>query len=106
MVSSASSRGVKEARRVWFERRLMQYSQSSIQELEKRTLRREIHLPSAEKRWQIPQAAEFPRPPRCPARSIPLEVHAASYFAASVRISSFSSAVIIIALSESNVCFN
>ncbi len=53
-------------------------------------LSREIHLPSAEKLWQIPERSQFPMPVPSPFLAVPLEVQATSYFAASVRIFSFS----------------
>ena len=53
------------------------------------TFKREIHRPSAEKEWQHPARVVLPMVPGRPARSRPLEVHAASYLAASARISSF-----------------
>ena len=49
-----------------------------------------MHLPSAAKLWQIPQADALPVVPRFPLLSTPLDVQATSYFAASAKISSFS----------------
>ena len=61
-----------------------------------------MQRPSAAKLWQMPQAVEFPMPPGEGERSTPLEVQAASYFAASERIVSFSIKSIWIA-SYSNI---
>ena len=52
-----------------------------------------MQRPSPEKAWQIPLALVEPMPP-APVRATPLDVHAASYFAPSVKIFSFSSTVI------------
>ena len=49
-----------------------------------------MHLPSAEKLWQIPAIFVFPIPFPLPLLSTPLLVQATSYFAASVKIRSFS----------------
>ena len=48
-----------------------------------------MHRPSAEKLWQMPAATVVPSAPGFAPRSEPLDVHATSYFALSVRISSF-----------------
>ena len=58
MVSSASSRGVKAARRVSLLRRLTQYLQSYTQQLVMSTFSREMQRPSAEKLWQQPATEE------------------------------------------------
>ena len=57
------------------------------------TFSSEIHRPSAEKLWQQPAMEEevFPIFPGLDSRRTPLEVQAASYLAASVRIASLSS---------------
>jgi hypothetical protein len=68
--------------------------------LVRRTFNRVMHRPSAEKEWQQPPAMVFPSCP--PRRSPPLEVQATSYFAASVRIWSFSSMVTDITSLKSN----
>jgi len=60
-----------------------------MQELLRSTLSKDIHLPSAEKLWQIPNERALPIEPGAPARSTPLEVHATSYLAASDKIVSF-----------------
>ena len=49
-----------------------------------------MHLPSAAKLWHIPQEAAFPMPSILPPLSTPLDVQAASYFALSPSILSFS----------------
>ena len=49
-----------------------------------------MHLPSAEKVWQMPGARALPMPLRAPLRVTPLEVQATSYLAASERIVSLS----------------
>ena len=49
-----------------------------------------MQRPSAEKLWQQPAAMVLPSLPFCAERSMPDEVHATSYFAASARISSLS----------------
>ena len=54
------------------------------------TFKREMHRPSLAKLWQMPHAAAEPSCPFTPARFTPLEVHAASYFAASDKMRSFS----------------
>ena len=86
MVSSHSSSGVKAARGRSLERRLTQYWQSYTQTLVISTFSREMHRPSAEKEWQQPGAVVLPMVPGRPGRSMPLEVQAASYLAASDRI--------------------
>ena len=93
MVSSASSRGVKAARRVSLLRRLTQYLQSNTQLLVINTFSRVMHRPSAEKLWQQPAIEEVVLPiiPGRALRLTPLEVQAASYLAASVRMASLSS---------------
>ena len=48
-----------------------------------------MHLPSEEKLWQIPAFTAFPIPVPSPLLWLPLLVQATSYFAASVKISSF-----------------
>ena len=92
MVNSASSLGVNIARRVSLLLRLTQYLQSKTQRLVKRTFSRVTQRPSAEKEWQQPTMEEDVQPilPFWNPRFAPLEVHAASYFAASDRIVSFS----------------
>ena len=52
--------------------------------------KREMHLPSLLKLWQMPDFAQFPIPVPFPFLSTPLEVQATSNFAAMVSISSFS----------------
>jgi hypothetical protein len=54
------------------------------------TLSSEMHRPSAEKLWHMPQDAALPRPLGPDFLLTPLEVHDTSYFAASVSIRSFS----------------
>ena|SRR5699024_5393489 len=66
--------------------------------LVKRIFNSEIHLPSAEKLWHIPDLLQFPIPVPSPRRSTPLEVHATSYLAASVRILSLSYNVISVCI--------
>ena len=92
MVSSASSRGVNAARRVSLLRRLIQYLQSKAQTLVISTFSSVMQRPSAEKLWQHPAMEEVVLPimPALAPRCTPLEVQAASYLAASVRIVSFS----------------
>lgn len=53
-----------------------------------------MHLPSAEKLWQIPAFTQFPMPVPSFLLSVPLEVQATSYFAASDKISNFSAILI------------
>lgn len=69
---------------------------------------REIHLPSAEKLWQIPALIQFPIPVPSFCLSLPLDVHATSYLAASDKILNFSAivifSVILITFLLSNVC--
>ena len=48
-----------------------------------------MQRPSDEKLWQIPASFVLPIPVPSPPRSMPLDVQATSYFAASVSISSF-----------------
>lgn len=60
------------------------------QALLNRTLSNETQRPSAEKLWQMPGAEQEPSDPFAPARSLPLEVQATSYLAASARIVSLS----------------
>ena len=92
MAKSASSRGWKVARGTSLLLRLTQYLQSYTQLFVISTFNREMHRPSAEKLWQIPQAIALPIPPFSEApRSTPLEVQATSYFAESDSIFSFSS---------------
>ena len=55
-----------------------------------RTFSSEIQRPSAAKLWQSPAVTQLPIPPRGAARDTPDDVQAASYLAASDRISSFS----------------
>ena len=55
-----------------------------------RTFSSEIQRPSAAKLWQSPAVTQLPIPPRGAARETPDDVQAASYLAASDRISSFS----------------
>ena len=95
MVISQISSGVNMALGTLLLRRLIQYLQSKIQQLVRRILSREIHLPSAEKEWQMPFTAALPKPFLF-FLVLPLEEHDASYFALSARIFSFSSRVIII----------
>ena len=49
-----------------------------------------MHLPSAAKLWQTPGRHVLPIAPLTPERLEPLEVHATSYFAESVRMLSLS----------------
>lgn len=49
-----------------------------------------MHLPSAEKLWQIPASEVFPMLPAFPFLLTPLDVQATSYLAASVSIFNFS----------------
>ncbi len=58
------------------------------------TFRRLIHRPSLLKEWQMPPNAPFPIPPLCAGLSEPYEEQEESYFAASDKISSFSSKII------------
>ena len=53
---------------------------------------------AAEKLWHIPDLLQFPIPVPSPRRSTPLEVHATSYLAASVRILSLSYNVISVCI--------
>ena len=53
-----------------------------------------MHRPSAEKEWQQPHWVVLPMVPGRPERLRPLEVQAASYLAASAKISSFCSSSI------------
>lgn len=66
------------------------------------TFKRETQRPSAEKVWQQPVMEVLPMVPERPARSSPLEVQAASYFAASARIFSLSSSSMVFA-SNTNI---
>ena len=97
IVRSASSSGVNAVLRVSLLRRLTQYLQSYMQQFVISTFSREIQRPSAEKEWQHPATEEdvLPMYPCLDVRFPPLEVQAASYFAASVRIDSFSSTSIM-----------
>ena len=52
---------------------------------------REIQRPSEAKLWQMPSTRLFPRKPSFPFLPTPLDVQAASYFAASDKILNFSS---------------
>jgi hypothetical protein len=54
------------------------------------TFIREIHRPSSEKLWHIPQAEVLPMLPGLFERCVPLEAHDTSYFADSASILSFS----------------
>ena len=74
-------------------RRLTQYLQSNTQLLVINTFSRVMHRPSAEKLWQQPAIEEVVLPiiPGRALRLTPLEVQAASYLAASVRMASLSS---------------
>ena len=76
------------ARRVSLLRRLTQYLQSNTQLLVINTFSRVMHRPSAEKLWQQPAIEEVVLPiiPGRALRLTPLEVQAASYLAASVRM--------------------
>ena len=90
MVSSATSSGVKLVRTTSLEERFTQYLQSKIHSLVYKIFNKEIHLPSAEKQWQIPLETVLPIPSAFPFRFTPLDVHATSYLAASERISNLS----------------
>ena len=90
IVSVQTSSGVKEVLTTSLLLLFTQYLQSKMHSFVNRIFKSEIHLPSAEKLWQIPQAFELPRDPFIPFLSTPLDVHATSYFAASARIRSFS----------------
>ena len=92
MVRSASSSGVNMARFASLLRRLTQYLQSYTHRLVISTFKRVTHRPSAEKEWQHPAIEEVVLPiyPALALRFPPLEVQAASYLAASVRMVSFS----------------
>ena len=92
MVRSASSSGVKDARFVSLLRRFTQYLQSYAQQFVIRTFNNVTHRPSAEKEWQHPATEDevLPMYPFLLERFPPLDVQAASYFAASVRMVSFS----------------
>ena len=74
---------------------LIQYLQSNIQQLVKRIFKREIHLPSLAKEWQIPEKAALPIPPSF-FLELPLEEQEASYLAPSAKIFNFYSKVICI----------
>ena len=80
------------ARFVSLLRRLTQYLQSYTHRLVSSTFKSVTHRPSAEKEWQQPAMEEvvLPMYPALAFRSPPLEVQAASYLAASVRMVSFS----------------
>ena len=79
MVSSASSRGVKAARRVSLLRRLTQYLQSNTQLLVINTFSRVMHRPSAEKLWQQPAIEEVVLPiPISPGMSSCVPLHRAA----------------------------
>ena len=69
---------------------MTQYRQSNTHSLVNRIFSRLIQRPSAEKLWQIPAAILFPTPRPPFFLSVPLEVHATSYFAASDKIFNFS----------------
>ena len=62
-----------------------------MQQLENRTFSKEMQRPSVEKLWQMPAIVVLPRLPAV--RCDPLDVQAASYFAASVSTASFSISV-------------
>ncbi len=113
MVSVQTSSGVNEALTISLEARLRQYLQSKMHSLVSNIFNREIHLPSAEKVWHIPQATELPRLPLTPFLSTPLEVQATSYLAASESISNFFCMVIcsctitpIISSLFANICLS
>ena len=72
---------------------LMQYLQSKIQQLVRRILSNEIHLPSLAKEWHIPEYAALPMPALF-VHLLPLDEHDASYLALSAKILNFSSNVI------------
>jgi len=63
-----------------------------MQELLISTFKSEMQRPSDENEWQIPGATALPMPlpPTGPLRLTPLDVQAASYFALSARMFSFS----------------
>ena len=84
--------------RVSLLRRFTQYLQSYTQQFVIRTFKRVTQRPSAEKEWQHPATEEdvLPMYPFFDVRSPPLEVQAASYLAASVKIVSFSRTSMII----------
>lgn len=69
---------------------LIQYLQSNIHLFVSRIFNKDMHLPSAEKLWQIPHDTALPSPDPLLDLSDPLEVHATSYLAAAARIFSFS----------------
>lgn len=57
-----------------------------MQELVSIILSREMHRPSSEKLWQMPQPAALPIIPFLPEREVPLDAHETSYFADSANI--------------------
>ena len=59
------------------------------------TLSKVMQRPSAEKLWQMPAARVLPILPFCASRSMPEDVQATSYFAASASISSLSATSIV-----------
>ena len=69
---------------------VLNWEQLKMHSFVNKILRREMHLPSAEKEWQMPAAIEFPIPFLLPLRFTPEEVQATSYLAASVKMASFS----------------
>ena len=70
--------------------RLGQYSQSYWHSLLISIFNSETHLPSGVKEWQIPPIEPFPSPPARFLRDEPDDEQETSYFALSVKISSFS----------------
>ena len=85
-----TSSGVKAVRLTSESQLFRQYAQLKIHSFVKSIFNKEIHLPSAEKEWQMPGAIEFPMPPLPPLRLTPLDVQATSYFAAPDSTVSFS----------------
>ena len=61
-----------------------------VQKFVNKIFKRETHLPSLEKLWQIPHKEVLPREPFLPSLLTPLDVQATSYFAADDNILSLS----------------
>jgi hypothetical protein len=60
-----------------------------------------MHLPSAAKLWQMPDAKALPMPPALFVRSLPLEEHDTSYLAEAASISNF--LIVSIAIHLTNI---
>ena len=94
MTREQISSGEAVSRGILFERRFWQYTQSYTQSLLKSIFKSDIHLPSAEKEWHIPEKQAFPSPPVVLSRFEPLEEHETSYFAAFIKVISFFSSMV------------